>query len=295
MGSVFVGLLAFTIVRRHTRVGGEEDASSSSAPALSAGGPAHRGCAARRLDHAPRRWPVRGGDDRTRFPATGLGFGAAWAITGLVATGVTAVACQLTSSARAAGWALGTLGVLFVLRAVGDTATSDAGRSLRWISPLGWVNQVFPSALTASGSSVWAPSSAPSSWASPSPCSNAATSGPACSPAAPGGRAPRTLSGPIGLAWRLTRTPMSGWLVAMVFLGAIYGNLIANVEQMLGDPNVARILAQTAGVSVDQLTTAMAAVYSATMLRSRSASSPPRGSPSSFAWRSKSVPAEAKW
>ena len=62
------------------------------------------------------------------FPATGsLGFGAAWAITGLIMIGVTAAACQLTSSARgAAGWALGTLGVLFVLRAVGDTATSDA-------------------------------------------------------------------------------------------------------------------------------------------------------------------------
>jgi ABC-2 type transport system permease protein len=198
-----------------------------------------------------------------------LGFGAAWAITGLVMTGVTAVACQLTSSARgAAGWALGTLGVLFVLRAVGDTATSDAGRSLRWISPLGWVNQVFPFGadrlwLVGLGALVGALLVGVAF-----ALLERRDLGAGLLASRPGrARAPRTLSGPIGLAWRLTRTPMIGWLVTMVFLGAIYGNLIANVEQMLGDPNVARILAQTAGVSVDQLTTAMAAVYSATMLK----------------------------
>ena len=271
MGSVFVGLLAFTIVRRHTRVEEEEGRLEL----IGAGVVGRQAPLTAAVLLAVSTTLLVGGLSAAGmiglgFPATGsLGFGAAWAITGLVMTGVTAVACQLTSSARgAAGWALGTLGVLFVLRAVGDTATSDAGRSLRWISPLGWVNQVFPFGadrlwLVGLGALVGALLVGVAF-----ALLERRDLGAGLLASRPGrARAPRTLSGPIGLAWRLTRTPMSGWLVAMVFLGAIYGNLIANVEQMLGDPNVARILAQTAGVSVDQLTTAMAAVYSATMLK----------------------------
>lgn len=271
MGSVFVGLLAFTIVRRHTRVEEEEGRLEL----IGAGVVGRQAPLTAAVLLAVATTLLVGGLSAAGmiglgFPATGsLGFGAAWAITGLVMTGVTAVACQLTSSARgAAGWALGTLGVLFVLRAVGDTATSDAGRSLRWISPLGWVNQVFPFGadrlwLVGLGALVGALLVGVAF-----ALLERRDLGAGLLASRPGrARAPRTLSGPIGLAWRLTRTPMSGWLVAMVFLGAIYGNLIANVEQMLGDPNVARILAQTAGVSVDQLTTAMAAVYSATMLK----------------------------
>ena len=226
-----------------------------------------------------------------------MGFSAAWAITGLVMTGVTAVACQATSSARGCGLGPRPLGVLFVLRAVGDAATSDAGRSLRWISPLGWVSR-SPPALTASGSSVWAPSSAALLIGRrASPCSNAATSGPACSrqppragarasdPVRPDPASPGASPHPDDRLARRDGLPR----------GDLAESLIANVEQMLGDPSVAKILAQTAGVSVDQLTTAMAAVYSATMLKISVGFITAAGSPSSFAWRSKSVPAETKW
>ncbi len=271
MGSVLVGLLAYAIVRRHTRVE-EEDGRLELVQAGAVGrqAPLTAAVLLASLTTVCVGALSAVGMIGLGFPATGsLGFGAAWAVTGLLMTGVTAIACQLTASARgAAGWALGTLGVLYVLRAIGDTATSDAGRALRWISPLGWVNQVFPFAADR----LWLLGAAALLALALTAVAFALLdhrdlgAGLLASRAGRA-RAPRTLSGPIGLAWRLTRTPMGGWLIAMVFLGAIYGNLIANVRQMLGDPNTAAIIARMAGVSTDQLAGAMAAVYSATMLK----------------------------
>jgi len=64
-------------------------------------------------------------------------FGAYWTGTGLVATGIGAVACQVAASARTcAGVAAGLVGADFVVRAVAD-ATSGLGW-LGWLSPLGW-------------------------------------------------------------------------------------------------------------------------------------------------------------
>lgn len=75
------------------------------------------------------------------LPATGsIAFGAAWAGTGLVGVGVTALACQLSPSARTcAGVAGAAFAVVFVLRAVGDA--SDA-HWLSWLSPYGWNTQL---------------------------------------------------------------------------------------------------------------------------------------------------------
>lgn len=71
------------------------------------------------------------------LPVAGsLAFGASWAGTGLVATGITALACQLSPSARiCAAIASATFGALFVLRAVGDTTEASW---LSWLSPFGW-------------------------------------------------------------------------------------------------------------------------------------------------------------
>lgn len=271
MGSVFVGLLAFAIVRRHTRVE-EEEGRLELVEAGAVGRQAPLTAAVLLATATTLLIGVlsAAGLAGLGFPVAGsLSFGAAWALTGLVMTGVTAVACQLTSSARGAtGWALGTLGVLFVLRAIGDSATSDAGRALRWVSPLGWVNQVFPFGADR----LWLAGLGALVGVVLVGLAYALLEhrdlGSGLLAGRPGrARAPRSLAGPIGLAWRLTRTPMIGWLVAMVALGAVYGNLLANVDTMLGDPKVAQVIAQTAGVSVDQLTSAMAGVYSATMLK----------------------------
>jgi ABC-2 type transport system permease protein len=75
-------------------------------------------------------------------------FGASWAGVGLVATGLTAVSCQLSPSSRTcAAIASTAIGALFALRAVGDT--TDASW-LSWLSPLGWNTQ-----LRAYGDTRW--------------------------------------------------------------------------------------------------------------------------------------------
>lgn len=71
------------------------------------------------------------------LPARGsIYFGLSWVGTGLVATGVAAVCCQLFTSARTcASLAAGVLGVMFLTRAVGDATSLHW---LDWFSPLGW-------------------------------------------------------------------------------------------------------------------------------------------------------------
>jgi ABC-2 type transport system permease protein len=64
---------------------------------------------------------------------------------GLAFTGVSAVAAQLTSGARAArGLAIGVLGVAFLARAVGDAAGASGPSWLTWVLPLGWTEVLRP-------------------------------------------------------------------------------------------------------------------------------------------------------
>lgn len=74
--------------------------------------------------------------------ALGLGIG----LTGVAFAGVGAVAAQLTASARTArGIAMGSVGAAYLLRAVADGTSEDAGmRWLGWLSPLEWAPYVRP-------------------------------------------------------------------------------------------------------------------------------------------------------
>jgi ABC-2 type transport system permease protein len=72
--------------------------------------------------------------------AGSLAFGASWAGIALVAVGLTVVACQLSASSRTcAAIASSAIGILFVLRAVGDTTEASW---LRWVTPFGWSTQL---------------------------------------------------------------------------------------------------------------------------------------------------------
>ncbi len=58
---------------------------------------------------------------------------------GLVFTGVAAITAQVGPTSRSArGLAIGGLGVVFLLRAVGDSAGQGGPRWLSWLSPVGW-------------------------------------------------------------------------------------------------------------------------------------------------------------
>ena len=137
--AVFVALMMLFVVRRHTRVdeeGGQAELLGGTALTRRSplGAAVLLGCgAAVLLGVLAAAANVAGG-----LPTTGsLAFGASWAGTGLVATGVTALACELSPSARTcAGIAAAAIGGLFLLRAVGDTAAGVGW--LSWLTPFGW-------------------------------------------------------------------------------------------------------------------------------------------------------------
>ena len=164
--------------------------------------------------------------------ALGLAIGAS----GLAFTGITAVAAQLTSSARGArGIALGVLGVAFVLRGVGDSAGAGGPSWLSWVSPLAWVQFTRPFAAE-----HW--------WVLLLPLAVFAL-GAALAFVLAGRRdlgsglladrpgraaASRLLSGPAGLAWRLQWGALVGWVTGYVFAFAACGAAAKGVGQLLG-------------------------------------------------------------
>ena len=135
--AVFVAMLLLVLVRRHTRTeeeGGQAELLGGTvigrgAPLAAAVAEATAVSVA--LGLLAALVDVAGG-----LPLVGsLAFGASWAGVGLVATGLTAVACQVSASSRTcAAVAAGALGVLFLVRAVGDTSAGW----LSWLSPFGW-------------------------------------------------------------------------------------------------------------------------------------------------------------
>jgi ABC-2 type transport system permease protein len=140
--SVFVAIMFLFVVRRHTRLDEEEGQSellggtaiTRDAPLAAAVG---FGCLVSvALGLLTAAANVAGG-----LPVAGsLAFGASWAGIGLVATGLTAAACQVSASARTcAAIASVAVGALFALRAVGDT--TDASW-LSWLTPFGWNTQL---------------------------------------------------------------------------------------------------------------------------------------------------------
>ncbi|MFD7923285.1 ABC transporter permease [Streptomyces sp. NPDC059740] len=165
-----------------------------------------------------------------------LALGLALAGCGLAFAGVGAVTAQLCESGRAAkGLAGAAVGAAFVLRAAGDAASTAATSPLTWLSPLGWgehlrafagerwpVLLLFLAAacltcaaaygLTARrdlGTGLWA-----------------SRPGPA--------RASARLAGPIGLAWRLQRGGLLGWVLAFAATGAIFGALTDGAADLVG-------------------------------------------------------------
>ena len=135
--AVFVALLLAVIVRRHTRL--EEE--SGQAELLGGTAVGRDAVLAAALTESVIVAGAVGGLAALACVAGGLpvsgsvAFGASWAGIGLFAAALTAVACQLSASARTcAAFSAAAIGGLFLVRAVGDTTTPW----LSWLSPFGW-------------------------------------------------------------------------------------------------------------------------------------------------------------
>jgi ABC-2 type transport system permease protein len=176
----------------------------------------------------------------TGLPAAGsaalaLGIGCC----GLAFTGIAAVAAQLTSSARSArGIALGVLGIAFVLRGVGDSdpKTGASGPSwLSWASPLGWVQFARPFA----GERWWVLALPVAAGAAGTGLAFALAArrdlGAGLLPDRPGrATASGLLRGPFGLAWRLQRGALAGWVTGYAFTFAVCGAAAQGIGQVFG-------------------------------------------------------------
>jgi ABC-2 type transport system permease protein len=198
------------------------------------------------------------------LPAAGsVAFGLGIALSGWAFAGVAAVTAQLVEYSRTAnGLACTVLGLAFLLRGVGDSAT-DIGW-LSWLSPLGWAAQVRPFA-----GERWAVLLLPFAL-TVLLCGLAyrllprrdvglsifpSRPGPAV--AAPG------LRSPFALAWRLHRGMLIGWVVGFALSGALFGSLAAGIGDVVGgSTEVRQVFERMGGASalVDAYLAAIAGI-----------------------------------
>ena len=250
LGAVFLALLAYVVVRRHTRT--EEEAGRLEL--LGAGVVGRRAALTAAVLLGTFAvlltvvltvvWAVAVGLD----PAGSVALGVTWLVVGLSWVGVTAVAAQLTSSTRGtAGWSLGALAVAFLVRAGGDTAASDSpARFLAWITPLGWGVKVSPFGENR----YWVVVLGVALYAVLVVVAFALLDrrdlGAGVLPSRAGHE--RSAIGTAGaLTGRLARATLVGWLVAYVVLGVVLGSIAASVETFVDSPQVADMLRAMGG------------------------------------------------
>ncbi|PZF84879.1 ABC transporter permease [Jiangella anatolica] len=183
--------------------------------------------------------------------ADGLLFGASVGAVGLVFAGVTALTVQVTEYSRAATAMAGTvLGAAWAVRAAGDMI-EDYGSPLSWFSPLAWSNQTRPYV-----DGRWWPLLLSLGLAAVTATAGYALSGRrdvgAGLVAARAGRtdAAPWLRSPLTAAFRLQRTGLIGWTVALTASGFLFGGL---GEQVADPANMSEDRIDMFGGSVDTL------------------------------------------
>jgi ABC-2 type transport system permease protein len=183
--------------------------------------------------------------------ATSMLLGATFTASGWMFAGVAAVTAQLGSDARtASSLAVGTLGVLFVLR--GFCSSLDAPSWTLWVNPLGWTQQTHP----ASGDH-WAPLLPAVALtlvlvAVAFVLQGRRDFGQGALAQRPG-PARGTTRSTWGLVVRLNRGPVLTWAVAFVGLGVVFGYFATSVPDILGDDSGVQQILAAGATSPDEL------------------------------------------
>ena len=186
------------------------------------------------------------------LPASGsFAFGLTWAAAGLAFAAVAAVAAQVTEGARTANGLIAVaLGVSYVLRALGDSASEGGARWISWLSPIGWAQQIRPYAgdrflvvlaplalmvvLVSAAFALIRRRDLGAGLVRPRP-------GPAT--AAP------SLRSPLALAWRLHRGSLYGWGFGFLLLGFVVGNIASDVDGFVSSQSAKDLVEKLGGVS----------------------------------------------
>lgn len=234
LSGVLMGTLGLLTVNRHTRA--EEEAGRLELIGSTAIGRMAPTAAALLLAFAACATIgtlIAAGLVALGMPAGGsVALGLALAAAGFTLASLGAVTAQLAQSARtAAGVAGGALGLLFGLRAVGD---SSGPSWLSWISPLGWTQQVRPFA----GERWWVfglLGAVSALLAGLAFVLNARRDlGAGLVPARPG-TSSGALSTPIALAWRTQRGNVAGWTAGAMVMGGAFGSIAPAMGSLVTD------------------------------------------------------------
>ena len=174
------------------------------------------------------------------LPAAGsLAFGLEFAGAGWAFAGVAAIAAQLTSGARAArAIAILALGVAWMLRLAGDISAIGSGALswLSWLSPIGWVQHIFPY-----GGDHWWPVvltvifTAATTWVGAALRSRRDLGAGLLPDRLGPATAASGLRSPFALAWRLHRGLLFGWLAAFAALGLLFGGVAQSTADLVNE------------------------------------------------------------
>ena len=171
------------------------------------------------------------------LPAAGaLAYGLGQLTCGLVFAAIAAVAAQVSGTARGArAIAITLLGLVFLLRGVGDSGASHGLTWLSWLSPIGWAEELRPF-----GGERW--------WVLAVPLAALAVlittafalagrrdAGAGLIRPRPGSAtAGRLLGGPLGLVWRQERASLAGWSAGFLVAGLAIGVVGNGIGKLLG-------------------------------------------------------------
>lgn len=255
MGGVMIGLLAIMLVTRHARAE-EEKGRTELLGASVVGGWA--GLTAAVIVAAVAMISIgvlsAGGLIAAGLPAAGSwAFGLAWATTGMAFAAISAIANQLTRTARSANaLAFLVLAVAFLVRAIGDaTGDSEAPSPLSWLSPIGWGQQVRPYAGDRFAVLPITVAFIALALAAAYVLDSRRDLGAGLLPDRAGrATAPSSLASPIALAWRLQYGMLIGWLAGYLVISAIFGSIINDLSGMLDTPQAQQMIAALGGTTV---------------------------------------------
>ena len=184
------------------------------------------------------------------LPAVGaLAFGLSWAGAGIAFAAVGAVVAQVTESSRTArGLGAAVLAAAYLLRAAGDATGVDTSSWLSWLSPIGWAQQVRPFAgdrwWVLTYLVVFAILVSVAAYA----LGGRRDHGAGLLAQRPGRpvASPR-LSTPLGLAVRLHRGSLTGWLVGVALGGLVMGSIASQVGDFVDTPQARDMIMKLGG------------------------------------------------
>jgi ABC-2 type transport system permease protein len=199
--------------------------------------------------------------------AGSIAFGLAVAVSVWMFAAVASVTAQVTSSARVAnGIAGGSLGLAYLLRALGDSAAEgDALSRLSWLSPIGWSQQLRPFA----GERWWVLGLAAALMVVMVGIAYALVSrrdldaGLLADRAGPATADP-SLRSPVALAWRLQRGTLLWWAIGFAVIGLAEGSVADGVTEIVGDnPLMAQVFKRLGGAEalVDNFIAAVMGIF----------------------------------